>query len=265
MKKIFLLFCLLLVLPVSGFADNLELNSRKLKVGDNLVFKYNPKEFFKENDTLFAYIYCFQNGVSTPLAYQVNLQRNPDDKIATGSFNIPEKTIYGIIKIGTKAVFDTKAKEFWDFIVVNSTGKEVLGAYFREGASYMGNLPSNCQREPDFIKALDFLTKETLLFPENTFAEIARTSLEFDLKLTTDSEFDTKMRKIIIKMTEPNDDEAIQLLTKALRAIGESDKADKYYAVYISEHPKSRLGDDVILKKIAQIDNFNEFINKSVT
>ena len=150
MKKVFLLFCFLCVLPVSGFADNLELNSRKLKVGDNLVLKYNPKEFFKENDTLYAYIYCFQNGVSTPLAYQVNLLKNPENNIVTGTFNIPEQTIYGIIKIGTKTVFDTKAKEFWDFIVVNSSGKEVLGANFREGASFMGNLPSNCQREPDF-------------------------------------------------------------------------------------------------------------------
>lgn len=232
-----------------------------IKKDEPINITYENINLFSETDTIYAFIYCFAES-AIPDAYQIMLQKDAD-KFYHGSFTPPRNTTYGMLKYGNGIKTDNNQQDFYQFFIT-SNNIPVKGSSLRAGTTYLGNLPLNCRRNPDLSKALDYFNKELSNYPENLLAGIARTSLEFDLKLITDTEYEKSIRQLIKKISEPETDEEIQILVRALRSIGESEKADIMESLYEKDHPKSKLTEEKKFKNLTKVNNLNDFIEKSL-
>lgn len=270
MSKSYAVFVLIIgiILADTTYAGVLTLNNNKIQNFQQLQMKYSPGARFKNPAGLKAFIYVFNDNRALPNAIEVPLTYNAKEKVCTGSYLVPGEAVFGMIKIyasdGFSEIFDNNKSDYWDFIVVDSAGKAVRGANLKAGVSYMGSLPEHCRRRADFRKAIEYLEAEIKLYPDNIQAQIGLASLKFDLRKSTREEFETELKKFAAMKYNDNNEPEVRALCRALRAINQSDKADKIENDFANKHNESEVAEEKLLELLNQAKSLEEFTKISL-
>ena len=258
---------LFLVLTFSiGFiqANELKILNPKVLRNDTLYLQYIAPINNSENDTLFAYIYSFIATETMPDGFNCNLIRQNNTDTLIGKFLVPARSICGLIKIGDGFNFDTQQGEFWDFIVINSDSLPMRNAHYRLALTYLGANPDNYRRTPDFTKALENYQAENMYYSDNLVSTIAEISLNYELGKIQRTEYEEQLQRIIASARfDWDNEEEIEVVIKSLRLLGKKKRANSLERKYASNYPNSKIAKQKEFEKIAQVTNFNDFIDNS--
>jgi thiol-disulfide isomerase/thioredoxin len=267
MKKIYSFSTLILfiILTISLEANELKFNKVKPIENDTLFFTYSLKTMFKQSDSLFAFLYLFNKNSNVPELANITLKKYAKDTLK-GSFVIPKNTLFGLIKVGDRYDFDTKEGEYWDFLVYNDSKMVKQGGYFKSGFSYLGSFPKNCSRNPSFEKAISNFEKELTLYPDNIKVKIALLSLQYETFKIQKTEYEDRLKRIISSTNinyQSEDD--ITAITKALRTLGNKEKALDIELKFAKDFPNSKLAEDHDFETLSKIEKFDSFVDKSLS
>ena len=186
MKIRFILKILLFFIFLNFANAGLTFSPEVLTPNQKMTIKYTNDGTFHNSDKIYAMIYCFNDQEAYPKAEQIALEKT-SEKDYHATFIIPDKCVFGLIKVGFTGKYDANYKEFWDFQIQNSLGTMAKGSYLKKAISFMGNLTPNCNRNIDLNKALDCMEKEIKFHPDNLVAKRGFDSLKHDLhKITTE-------------------------------------------------------------------------------
>ncbi len=268
-KTVLILLAFLLVsLSAKLYASgSLVLSPEHPKEFDTISLTFTPDGRFDNPDSLFGFIYCFNEFKPMPDAYEIPLKKLPGQSKFVGKFTLPDFTVFGMIKIfgyaDGEAMADNNQGKMWDFMVFDSE-KPLRSANLKAGLSYLGNMPENYSRTVDFKKALDYLEQEIKLYPNNIQAQIGLTSLRLDLKKMSYDEFAQVLGELVKKDYDRNNENDIRAVSRALRALNENKQADKLENEFAEKHPESKLAVESLLSKLSSADSFKKFIELSV-
>lgn len=267
MKKIwtYLFLFTLLITTGSLTANELKLNKSKPQEQDTLIFLYNNSNFFKDSDSLYAFLYLFDKNSTEPELYNISLRKTTKDTLK-GQFILPKNYVFGLIKIGDGFDFDTKGGEYWDFNVYYENKLVKQGGYFKAALSYLGSFPKNCSRNPNFEKAISNFEKELTLYPDNIKVKIALLSIQYETFKISKTEFEDRLKRII-SSTNVNyqSEEEITSISKALRTLGNKEKALDIELKFAKDFPNSKLAESHEFEQLSKIDKFDSFVDKSLS
>jgi hypothetical protein len=226
---------------------------------------YDSEKIFSPDDSVFVYIYSFTNEKSIPEGYNCYLKRKNVSDTLIAKFVIPDNSIYGLIKVGDRFKFDTQKGEFWEYFVIDADSTALRNAHYRAALTYLGSNPDNYSRTPDFKMALEHYQAENMYYPDNLVSIIAEISLNYELGKISRSDYEKQMERIIAsaRFDWDNEDE-IDVIIKSLRILGKTERANSLDAKYAKHYPNSRLSKEKEFEQLAKIDDFNEFIDKSL-
>ncbi len=231
----------------------------KIYENTTLNFNYESGDFFNPGEQLNLGIYAFKNNLSEPVAFETGLVYNNTQKAYTGKFTVPEGTVYALLQVVSRNDADNNRGKFWDFMVLDSTGKPVEGANLKAGISYLGNLPGDIDREPDFPKALELLKKEVELYPANIQAQIGLVSLKYDLKMIGKDEFEQSLASLVRKPFDINNEDDVRAVSRALKILNKKSEAQKLESDFVAAHPESSLSEEMFIADLAKAASRKEF------
>jgi len=229
----------------------------------NITIKYKNENRFQNSDKVYAFIYCFSELEATPTAFQILLIQNTPEEWS-GTHLLPEKCVFGVVKVGTTNSFDTQNNNFWDFHVYDASGKIVKGSHLKAALSFMGNLPPNSVRNINFDKAQSELENEIKEYPDNNVAKIGLLSLKHDLKEISTEDFAKGIQEIYTSLPKIDDENTAVAMSRALRAINEKEKAEELEKNVNQHHPFSKIAEDKELNDLQKAKTFDDFKSNSL-
>ena len=259
MKTKILVIMLFLLSVTASQAGELKFISEYPQSGTELTFHFSADDRFVTGEPLMAFIYLAMQGMTSPKAFQLNLDYDATRKFYSGTFMIPEKAQFGLVSISNGERIDANNFNFWNFFVFDSNGNPVEGAYLKAGISYLGINPENCSPNVNYEDARSFLKNETKLYPKNIQAKIGLSSLEFDLKKIDRDEFEDLMDKYIRSDYNPNNENDIKAISRALRTLGKSEEAKEIEKKYAKKNQSSDLAEEMYLAALADTKSMKSF------
>ncbi|MFC2130720.1 redoxin domain-containing protein [Bacteroidota bacterium] len=258
MTKIIIIFVLFLTQLSIGFSGELFVSPENSPVGGTINIKYEPDGRFFMGEDVFARVYAYNANDALPKAYEFALKFDKKESFYTSSFTVPVDVIYLMMKISNGAISDDFKGEFRDvFFLKNS--KPVNGCYLKAGITYLGNQPENLNRTIDFKKALDYLKKETELYPDNIQAHIGYTSLLLDLRKIEYPKYSEKMEEILKKGYDKKNENDVRSVSRALRTLNRNDDADELEMKFIKSFPKSQLAEEIFMADLSKANTLEKF------
>ncbi|MCX7737040.1 MAG: TlpA family protein disulfide reductase [Candidatus Kapabacteria bacterium] len=246
---------------------SVKLNSGILKIqpeypieNQEVNFQYFPDKD-QNIDSCKAIIYLFKSGFIEPEAQELNLFKQ--DNYFSNKYLINKDIVFALIKVDLGEIYDLNFQEFWDFTVSNYYKVQKKDAHYFKAFSYLGSLPENCQRLPNFTKAIEYFEKELIYYPDNTLANLSLLLINYDSKRISENEFKSSVKKIYDKNSNNLDESATVLLIRALKLIKEDQKAERIENSFISKNPLSKLAQEYELRQLSRIKNYSEFNQKS--
>jgi peroxiredoxin len=270
MKKIFSKSLIILSLCVFGstlsLANELKVINKDVLPGDTLHLIYVDNDsLFKSSDSVYAFIYSFSQPNDIPAGYNGLFRRVEATDTLVCNFLIPDKSVYGLIKIGDGFTFDTNYGKLWEYFVINPDSTAKRNAHYFAALSYLASNPDNFKRIPDFALALDEYQAENMLYPDNLLSTIAELSLHYELMNISEKEYNEQLERIIASARFDWDNESeIDLIIKSLRILGKTDKSKSLRIKYAKHYPDSKIAEEIEFEKLSKIDDFNDFIDKSI-
>jgi tetratricopeptide (TPR) repeat protein len=226
---------------------------------------YDNNHIFFPGDSIYAYIYSYTNEKGIPDGYNCYLQRLNAGDTLIGKFVIPDNSLYGLIKIGDRFTFDTHKGDFWEYCVIDADSVALRNAHYRVALTYLGTNPDNYRRTPDFQMTLENYQTENMYYPDNLVSVIAEISLNYELGKISHKDYEEQMERIIASSRfDWNNEDEIEVIIKSLRILGKTEKANSLELKYAKHYPNSRLTKEKEFEELAKIDDFNEFIDKSL-
>ncbi len=250
-----------------GYSNNkLLLSNKTLHRNDTLRLTYQDSNKDYTSDTIYAYIYSFDSHKEIPSGYNALLVKtDSSDDTFKGAFVIPDKSIFGLIKIGDRFFFDTNDGEFWDFNVVDDNSTVYRNAYYLAGLSYLGAFATNYRRTPDFEKAMKYYQKENMYYPDNLQSIIAELSLNYELGNINEKDYHSQLEHIIASANlDYNNEDEVKVIIKSLRILGKTKEANKLENKYSYNYPNSQIAKDKAFERLAKINDFDDFIDQSI-
>lgn len=247
---------------VTVFADsNLQIKPDKVKEFDKIDFIYTPDERLRSADVIKVFVYCFNNTDNKPNAYDVEL--TPKDERYVGSFQLPDHTVFGLVKIFGQEVeenyIDDNRGELWHFLVQDINSKVIENSYLKAALSFMGNQPENYMRNVDLQQAVNLLEKEIQNYPKNISAQIGYQTLMFDLKKLNYDEYIKNLKTIITNDLEPNNENDIKAISRVYRILNQKSQAEKIEKEFAKKNPEGTLAEEAVLSALSKAESFQEF------
>lgn len=264
MKKISLLLVVLFLGMSVKSQSELTMKPEKVHENEKIVFSYIPSEKYTKGEKLYLSLFTFTYSSTNPAAHELVFRYVKDSVKYVAEFTLPANVIYTIMHVTNGKLIDNNGGNFWDILVLNTEGKPLKGAYLKNSITYLGNLPISADREANFTKAVELLKKEIELYPDNVQADIGLTSLQFDLKLINKTDFDNKMSNLAMARFNPDDENDVRAMSRALKIMNNQDKAGKIEADYAVKFPQSSLAEELYMASLAKAKSRKEFTDGAV-
>ena len=266
-RMIFFLFVLVLAYASSN-AGELDILPNKVSKGDQVELVYSTQN---EISSVKAVFYLFNDFDPMPRAEEIQLNKVSD--LYKASYKIPYDVVFTLIKViytqSDKTGFtniiwktDDNKGRFWD-LLIQQNGKPIQGANVRAGLSYMGNMPSNFRRIPNLNSAEVYFKQEDNFYPKQQLAKIALSSLKLDTRKINKEGYDEELRYILNKRFNTNNESELRAVTRALKSINETDKAENLELMFAKKNPQSDLSAELLIAKISEAKDLEEFIKYS--
>jgi tetratricopeptide (TPR) repeat protein len=259
MRIIIILLLTLFSLNIA-FSGELTFSPEKPKATDEIRFEYKDDGVFNESKGVNAFVYIFSNDEAMPLAYEVWLNYNDSLDRFIGNMTIPKGMNFGLMKVGSEDKVDNNKGAFWDIVVYNEKNVPAEGAEFRKAVSYLGTMPDNFKRQPNFITAMDLLKSEVKNYPKNIEAKIGMVTLQYDLKTISKGEFENQLKDIIAGSNFNYDEGSLTAVSRALRTLNRTNKAIELENEFIKLNPKSMLAQEKYIEKLGEAKSFDSFV-----
>ncbi len=264
MKRIALLIFISIFASFSQSFAELNIKPDKIRDKEKLFFDYTPAAKFNVGEKLFLSLFTFTYSSTNPAAHEIALRYDAPAKKYSAEFSLPAGVIYTVISITDGKLRDDNSGNYWDILTLNAEGKPMKGAYLKNAVTYLGNLPISANREANFSKAVELLKKEIELYPDNIQADIGLTSLQYDLKMIDKSEFDKKMSNLAFARYNPDDENDVRAMSRALKIMNNKDKAGKIEADFAVKFPSSALAEELYMASLAKAASRKEFTDAVV-
>ncbi|GAB1430253.1 hypothetical protein MASR2M18_10860 [Ignavibacteria bacterium] len=251
-------FCALL--DSSGIlAGELRFSPEHPQIGGELRASYSAGKTSWNSGSIKLIVYAFAADKSQPTAYQYDFTANGSSEHTT-SFTIPKNAVFLLFKVGDGRKFDNNSEKFWEQIIYGKDGKPLEYAYLRAGVSLFGNLMENCRRTADINRALDYLERETALYPDNSHAEIGVLQAKLETKKISKEDFDAQLRAVVTAPFDTTRENLTRSFTRAMKILNMTKQADAIQNRYIAAHPKSELAEEVMIADISSARTKEEFM-----
>ena len=260
MNKIILILAAIIFSSQMVSAGLLSVDPEKPETGSTLILEYKSDQYFENAKGVYAFVYIFSENDAMPLAYEVWMNYNDSLDLFKGDFTIPKGMNFALIKVGNEDEIDDNKGAFWDVQVFDESGKPVEGANYRKAMSYMGAMPDYYQRQPNLMKALDFLEKEIDYYPDNIEAKIGLIAMQFNLNMITKGKFENELKNIISESNFNYDEGALTAVTRALRTLNRNSKAEDLEEEFVQRNPESKLAEEKYIETLSQADSFDQFV-----
>lgn len=252
---IFLLFQLL-------FAGEVKITPEIVNVQSlvTIEYKLDPEHQFhisKATPILTAYFFDKKHSSPVGIDYQGELIGGDTYKY---TFRID--TIYNFVlfKFSDGLIDDNNKQQFWD-IVVHQYDKPVKDTYLKKALSYLGSMPQNINRLPDLKVAENLLKRELELFPDNVVAQIALVQVKFDQGFLKEDAYKDELKYILNKELNHNDETVVRAVSRALKTVGMSEKANEIELEFGKKYPKTELSQELILAKLSEAEDMKSFVD----
>lgn len=259
MRLFYITIILLVIIAKSLFSGELILAPEKLMAGDQISITYEDNGYFQEESGISAYVYIFSEEDAMPLGHEVWLKYVDSLSKFMGEMTIPKGMNFALFKIGNEYRIDDNKGAFWDIIIYNERNIPSEGAEFRKAVSYLGNMPENFKRQPNFIQAIELLENEVKNYPKNIEARIGLVTLQYDLKTISKGEFENKLEDVISESNLNYDEGALTAVCRALRTLNKTNKANELEKEFISRNPTSMLAQEKFTEKLGEAKSFDSF------
>jgi tetratricopeptide (TPR) repeat protein len=264
MRLFYIVITLLVILSKTMFSGELTLTPEKPVTGDDLIIKYKDTGSFQGDTALTAFVYLFSEDDAMPLGHEVWLEFIDSLALFKGSMTVPQNMNFALFKIGNENKIDDNKGSFWDIVIFNEKNIPAEGAEFRKAVSYLGTMPDNYKRQPNFIKAIELLESEVKNYPKNVEARIGLATLQYDLKTTSKGDFESELKEIISERNINYDEGALTAVARAYRTLNMTDKADELEEDFISRNPTSMLAQEKFTEKLGEATSFDGFVEMIV-
>ncbi|PKL81320.1 MAG: hypothetical protein CVV25_00850 [Ignavibacteriae bacterium HGW-Ignavibacteriae-4] len=252
MNKI-LLSLLFVVLTLPSQAGNLVFSNGKPEIGARVNITYKTDSSVLDSNYLI--VYHFRDNQKFPTAEATLLN-------GSARIFIDSRDNFMLLKIINKyGIVDDNNGRYWDLVIYNE-GKAIKNGYLNKAISYLGSTGENYTRVPNYDSIKVALEDELKLYPDNFRAKLAYETLKLDFKLVKYDEYSNKLREFLNTKIDIDDELSISAAIKALNSLNEQDKANELEQKFIKEHPKSDMAKDQKLEDLANVNSFDEFIDK---
>jgi tetratricopeptide (TPR) repeat protein len=264
MRLLYIVIILLVIFAKTMLSGELTLTPEKPVAGDELIIQYEDAESFRGDTALTAFVYLFSEDDAMPLGHEVWLNYIDSLALFKGSMTVPQNMNFALFKVGNSNKIDDNTGAFWDIVIYNEKNIPAEGAEFRKAVSYLGTMPDNYKRQPNFIKAIELLESEVKNYPKNVEARIGLATLQFDLKTTSKGDFESELKEIISETNINYDEGALTAVARAYRTLNMTDKADELEEDFISRNPTSMLAQEKFTEKLGEATSFDGFVEMIV-
>ncbi len=217
----------------------------------------NMKNFVPRN----AKIFCYDNSSNTPAAFDVPLSN--DGNLWNAEFEVPPGTVFGLISVSLsrdeRIITDNNRTNFWEFRVGDENKKPLEYACLRDALTRLGVSQPGVERRVDFRAALSSLQEELKYYPANIQARIGLSSLQFDMKKISNSNFKDTVSKIVETARSIQDENTVRAVVRALRSINETERADELEKNFAEKYPRSETAEDFALARLAEAESLKQF------
>lgn len=264
MKKVLKIIVLHFIAVISIFSQGeMEINPEKPKAYDELEIIYKPADKFIQEDSLWLFVYFFDEYSSLPYADSFLLRKDTLSDAYTTKFRNPDQTVFAILKVG-KSIgnylnVDNNEGKYWDYLVHNNQELPKKSALLKASLSYLSNMNLSYQREPDFDLAQDLLEAELEFYPKNIEARIGYHTLLYDMRKITESEYKKSISDDLDLEYDKNSENDIRAVTRALRVLNKNDNANQLERIFIGLNPQSKLAEEFMLTQLAAAESLSEF------
>lgn len=240
-------------------AGEIGLSPEHPQAGGELQANYAAGKTAWSGGKLKLIVYAFAADKSQPTAYQYDLTPGRSGDYSA-SFTIPKSAVFLLLKAGDGRKFDNNSEKFWEQIIYGKDGKPLEYAYLRAGVSLFGNLMENCRRTADINRALDYLERETALYPDNSHAKIGVLQAKLETKKISKEDFDAQLRAVVTAPFDTSRENLTRSFTRAMKVLNMTEQANEIQNRYIAAHPKSELAEEVMIADISSARTKEEFL-----
>jgi len=230
-----------------------------LKIGKTVSFKVNPEDLEEFQDARSAVLILHTHLLDPPDTLSMNLL----DSSWRASCTLTDTSVKAVFYDFILETFEgTKNKVrseqgLWDAMVVDGSGRPVLGAHQAIALSYAG---SNEYRPENLDRMIAELREELRLYPRNYTAR----TLQYSAWLKKDASSPEIKRRIALEvdslLTTPGDREAVMnFAIGAYRLLGEDDKAQVLEKSLIAQSPG---GERAAMKRFSEIVQIQDAAQK---
>ena len=190
-------------LAQAAYAGTVTMLPTAPRQGTELTIEYTPSDADKgllSRGKIHAVVYTFTVDAESPVALEVSLSKSGGRW--NGVIKLPVAAVYGIVKIGNGAAYDTNKDLYWEFVCSNERGSAVEGARLRAGMARYGQLPKQCRMSEDFEGAIEEIDAEVRAYPVNTVARVNSIMLMKNLGTIEETEAVAKAREITTSLRQ---------------------------------------------------------------
>ena len=246
-----------------ALAGTVNILPMKPKQGGEITIEYKAGEgdqaWIDRVGSVSAVVFGFESLEDAPTAYDVALKY--DGKRHTGTMQLPDNVVFGMIKVGDGLQYDNNGEVFWDFIVYAENGRAAKDAHLRAALSWLGGLPDECQRKQDQQAAMDHMSKELMNWPKNLPAQVNNTFLMASAGMIVESEVPARIREIVGDRNDFANTNEAMAIAQAYRAIGDVERSTSIMKKAEMRYPNSKIAEQLALENLSKAPDLETFVN----
>jgi thiol-disulfide isomerase/thioredoxin len=251
----------ILALTIGLVAGELRIEPKRPQAGKPLECSYTADaDYFSEPDSVWLCIYVFDDRRFYPTALDVRLERSGRTyraKLAA----IPSDAVFLLFRIVSGREYDDNRGQFWDALMWES-GTPVVGSYFRQAISYMGQSASgiaSVSRRIDLDRAKELLQRSLETHPDHLPTKFAYAGVRFDRGEIQRSELEQTLERLLQLEWDSTNELHVRSRSRALRLLERDSDAINLERQYAERFPTSELAEEVERSYCASAKTPEEF------
>lgn len=264
-KIILSLVALLGMTSMNLYAGTVSFLPMNPATGSALTVEYTPEPADDEmmsHGSLHAVAYLFSVEAESPEAVEVELSKKSGKWI--GTLQLPATAVYGIVKIGSGRRYDTNRDLFWEILVTKDGNRHVEGAHLKAALARSGQLPVQCRMKEDIEEALEFLNKESRLYPKNIVAQFNYIMIAKAVGELDDVEATGKYRELTSSVMQIKTPLEAIVIAQSYAAQGKTEEANRVMADAAQRFPKSIAAEQFELELLGKAESLSDFIERVI-
>lgn len=246
-----ILLCLaILVGGTNLLASSVRLIPAKPKMGNTVTIRYTAGEKLSASLKIYAYVYLFPEHYNFPRVEAVEMRKTPQGEFE-GVLKLGMGDVFGLMKFTDgREVEDNNNGKFWDFLVTADFENPVSGAHYRRGASFLGGLPQQCQREVNFDTARYEMEQELKTNPQYLPAKVALLWLQHLEGELSPQQLEEQMRKLLTEYTDYGKPHFLKAAIQGWKMLRDQEKVRELEDLALELFPESELAQEIQAERL---------------